>query len=226
MRGKSIGTSAFVTGALGLAALGVIACGEGTAPAEPGTLQAVVRDDPTTLMAALPPGGLFFAHHKQFGNEYYHGTLGAELQVLVSGDQITWFDLGSPSRASVALQAEQAETMVHDGGPVPPGTYRYVRLAVADAAASVTAGSVFGGTELESDVQLTVGDGGAALIDLQLPAPLDVASGQTLTLVFDLNSEAWVSADGVSSGRADPGALAAAVSVGVRLPAALAVIAL
>lgn len=199
-------------------ALAAVGCGENTAPSESGVLQAVVRDDPTTRIAAMPGNGAVFAHHKESGSKYYHGTLTAEIQVLVSPDGVSWSALGGPGAASVALQDGEVETLVHQGGPVPSGTYRHARLVFEDASASLTAGSVFGGTELDSGAQFQVGDGSRAVLDLELPAPLDLAAGQTVTVVFDLNSEIWVSMEAVAEGQVDAEALAGAVSVGVRLP--------
>lgn len=214
---KPLGVT-FVGCALGAVAFG---CGESTAPSEPGVLQAVVRDDPTTRIAALPGNGFRLAHHKESGSKYYHGSLIAEMQVLVSADGASWTALGAARAATVALQDEEAETPIHEAGAVPSGTYRYVRLVLGDASASLTAGSTLGETELQSDTPLHVGDGsGAIMVDRELPAPLDLGPGQTVILVFDLNSEAWVSGDAASVGRADPAGLEAAVSVGVRLPPA------
>lgn len=198
-------------------ALGALACGEGTAPPETAVLEAVVRDDPVTLIAA-GARGLSFAHHKQFGAAYYHGTLGARVQVLLSVDGVSFVPLGSPGPTSLALQDGGAEATLHEAGEVPVGTYRHVRLVISDAAAELTAGSTFGSTELAEGASLQLAGPAGFVVDLELPAPLQLGPGQAVTLVFDLNSEMWVSGEEVARGSVDPGKVAGAVSVGLRLP--------
>lgn len=198
--------------------VGALGCAEGTGPPETGVLQAVALDDPVTLTAAAPHRGFLFAHHKQFGAKYYHGTLGAEVQVLVSGDRSSWVPLGTPRRLSLALQDGDAEATVHEGGEVPVGTYRHVRLIVTDAAAELTDGSTFGSIELAGGASLEVAGPAGIAVDLELPAPVQLAPGQTVTLVFDLNSERWVSGEDVAEGHVDARRVAEAVSVGLRLP--------
>lgn len=207
-------------------AAGVVACSGGTAPPETGVLDAVVLDDPATRIAAIPGGGPLFAHHKQFGSKYYHGTLSADLRLLVSPDGASFVPLGTARRADVALQDGEAETALGGGAEIRAGTYRHVRLVLSEATVEVTEGSLFGSEELASAAVLEVAGGEGLALDLALPAPLDLPAGGRVGIVLDLNTELWISREAIAEGRIDPAAVAEAVSVGIRLPAGAAAIVL
>ncbi len=68
------------------------------------------------------------------------GFVSADINVLISTDGQSWTALGSPNGISVELQSEADSTNVHGEVTAPAGSFRFVRLVMANA--QVVAGTL------------------------------------------------------------------------------------
>jgi hypothetical protein len=194
------------------------ACGEGTGPIEVGPIDAVLLDNPASEIAALPVPLVWFAHHKSFGDDYYHGVLAASVELQLSADGIEYFSPAGEQTHQVALQDEAASSVLL-AGELPAGSYRHVRLVLRDAVAALEAGAEIGGSELDRNVALPVEPGLGVIVDVRLERAIVIAADRRSTLVFDLNTERWVTEDHLLAGEVPGVEVGAAVSVGVTAPA-------
>lgn len=192
MRGnlmRSVGMAAVVVGALTVPLAG---CGDDTTGPETqnGEMTAEMRDSPDGSGAAMNMA----PSHASFS-----GTMTADAQVQVSADGSAWVDLGSPKSANMQLHTSGNTTTVHSNATVNTGTFAHVRLVLQNASATVDAGSTIGSTILDAAVNLSLGgSSGQVVIEKQIN-PVTVSAGSHTTVVFDLNSEAWVTEDNVSA---------------------------
>ncbi len=165
---------------------------EGTAPETTGRAQAIVTDAPSGSAAALAPAGEAGPRFAvEAGSYSYSGTVTADAQVSISADGQTWVDIGPASSISLALQSSGDSTDVHGAVDVPVGTYAYVRLVMDDANARVNAGSSIGGLLLTAAVDVGLGTGGRVVVVKEVQ-PFIIHADTRTTLIFDLNSEAWM----------------------------------
>jgi hypothetical protein len=133
-----------------LSAAGLLtACGDATGPETTGSVQAYVADE-------SPSGGSPVSGQEaetapsrtSHGSGSYSGTLEADAQVSISAGGDIWVDLGSPSSASLDLQASTGGVDVHGQVEVPVGVYTRVRLSLSGAQARLDAGGTIGGITL------------------------------------------------------------------------------
>jgi hypothetical protein len=201
-----------------LLGLAPAACGEGTGPIETGQLEAVLLDNPASEIAGRPVPFAWLAHHKSFGDDYYHGVLVASIELELSTDGIEWFDAASAPTYQVALQ-EEAASPTWLAGELPAGSYRHVRLVLREAVAALEAGGEIGGSELDRTAALSVGAGLTVTADFRLDDAVVVSANRRSSLVFDLNTERWVTEDHLIAGEVPGAEVAQAVSVGISSPA-------
>ena len=204
---------------IGVVLLGLApaACGEGTGPIETGQLEAVLLDNPASEIAARPVPFAWLAHHKSFGGDYYHGVLAASIELELSTDGIEYFNAASEPNYEVALQ-EEAASPTRFAGELPAGSYRHVRLVLRNAVAALEAGGEIGGSELDQTAALSVGAGLTVTVDLRLDQAVIVSGNRGSTLVFDFNTERWVTEDHLIAGEVPGEEVAQAVSVGISSP--------
>lgn len=187
--------------ALGASALLATGCGESAGPVETGRVDIVLNDDPGSSIAFGLHAPFRFAHHKNFGDDYFHGTLTGTVQLQLSTDGVIYHDLGAFAEVAVSLQDEDAVTRLADRSRVPEGSYQRLRLVLTGAAARIDEGAQVGGLDLESPALVAIDDGEVAIIDLELSTPLIVLAGVPATLILDWNAEEWVTEDHILEGR-------------------------
>lgn len=212
-----------------VASLPAAGCGAGM-PAqleEPtATLDVVLGDDPTVKMALGTLPGVFFAHHKSFSPNYFHGRLTGTLRVEISRNGRDWVRLGSATPVDLALQAEGVSVVLHTASRIPAGTYAWIRLVAGSGQAHLDPGAEIGGERIGSEVSLAVGDAGELTATSRLSIPIAVAPGSRTTLAVDLNAEGWLSEENLEAGRIPATDVEAALSAVVTpaLPGASAVV--
>jgi hypothetical protein len=105
---------------------------------------------------------------------------------------------------------------VHGEQSVPVGTYSRVRLVIDGAAAELTAGSVVGTITLGVDTSVSIAADGQVVIDLAI-APFTVEGDTNTRILFDLNSEAWLTESAVAVGTVAEADVVSNVDVGVAM---------
>jgi hypothetical protein len=85
--------------------------------------------------------------------------------------------------------------------------------------AGLEAGAEIGGSELDRDTALPVEPALGVIVDVRLQRAVVIAADRRTTLVFDLNTERWVTEDHLLAGEVPGVEVEAAVSVGVTAPA-------
>lgn len=176
----------------GLAVLPLTGCSDdsttGPDGGESGQMTAQMQDSPSGSgsRVALTSGSM-------------SGSMSADAKVQVSADGNTWVDLGSPKSVNMELQSSGSATTVHSNATVNTGTYAHVRLVLENASATVNSGSTIGTTVLDASVNLSIGgSSGRVVIEKQID-PVTVSAEGRSTLVFEMNSEAWITEDNVSA---------------------------
>lgn len=199
---------------LGSAALSA-ACGEASAPEPTGAIETLLIDDPGSELAlALPLPRFAFVHHKNFGGDYFHGRLAGDMQIQVSQDGTRFHTVVGGEALAVGLQDPEEAAVLRASGHVPAGVYRYVRLIINQAQATLASGSEIGGLDLPSDITLSLGGAGEVILEKLLVQPLHVTAATTAQLLVDFNSERWVTEDNVLAGQVRTEDLAAALTAG------------
>lgn len=184
----------------------------GTGPGETATVQAVMTDgggDGGAAVAARDPA----ARGSVSGSADVDGSFSGEAQVQISADGQTWTNLGSMQSVNVALESGE-EATIHASAQVPAQSYTRVRLVMRDARATVLAGSTIGAGPISADVTVEIAGGSEFTIEKQ--ASVGAQSGTSTTLVFDLNSQAWLGQATVDAGAATAAQVSGATSVRVR----------
>lgn len=173
--------------ALGIAAAAVLpllaACGGGTSTSigAQTTVSSVVLDDNPSSTSSSGTGGS--------GTGTYGGTLTGNVQAQLSMDGQTWYSLGQPANVSVALQSTTTATQLTANASIPVGTYAYARLVFSSGAQAQATGTIAGTSYAGTTVSL---GSGQVIIEKKIQ-PKQVSAGSTVTLVWDLNSELWLS---------------------------------
>ncbi len=178
-----------------LAAL-VVACGD-EGPAAFGRAQGLVKDPQTAN---------------------FSGTVSGNVQVSISVDGSSWIDLGSLNGITIQLQSPTGDsTNVHGEQTAPTGSYGRARLTFRGAQANLDAGSVVGSTTLQSDANITLG-GSDEEVAIEKSVSFEVPSDTTLrrTIVFTLNSAAWITESSLQAGVVEDADLQSAIQVTTR----------
>ena len=185
--------------AVALASAGCSDDGTGPDGSGNGYARAVMMDDPnvTNQHATAPTLQL-----SRSGVAAYTGSFTGTAQIAISADGDTWIDLGSPAQVSVEAQSASDETVVHGEATVPAGTYTRIRVTFEGVNIELDAGSTIGGLTLTAGATVVVGGGdGEVVIEKQVSGFTVAADADARTeVVFDLNSEAWVTESAVTGG--------------------------
>ena len=198
------------------------ACSSDATAPQSGHASAVVKDNPNSTSpsarmarsATLAPSADYRATSQSISGSAissFSGSMTSTMQVAFSVDGQSWIDLGSPVQSTLQLQNADDSTTLATQATVPVGTYAYVRLTLQGAGAQVT-GS-FAGIAY-TDAQVSVGDGGQCVIEKQV-RPFTITAGGNATVVFDVNSELWITAQSVQSQTAAAAEMEAAAMAGV-----------
>ncbi len=172
-----------------------VACGgdDATSPDPPGRTQAIVRDMPAPSITA-------------------DGFVSADINVLISTDGQSWTALGSPNGITVELQSETDSTNVHGEVTAPAGSFRFVRLVMANARATVKSGSTIGSATLGDDVLLTLG-GDDDVVVVEKSVSFQVVAGTLASISFELNAEQWLTELNLQDGVVDDSEIQVAATV-------------
>jgi len=190
-------------------------CGEASAPQATGRIETLLIDDPGGEIAfARPAPRLAFVHHKNFGGDYFHGTLGGGVQIQVSQDGARFHTVVGLEALSLRLQDPDEAALWSASDQVPAGVYRYVRLIVNAGQVTLDSGSEIGGLDLPHDVALSLGGRAVVTLDKLLVQPLHVTANSTTQLMVDFNTERWVTEDNILAGQVPTGDLVAALTAG------------
>ena len=180
-----------------MVAAALAACGD-EGPAENGNVQALVKDPDAPSS--------------------YDGTLSGNINVSISQDGNTWIDLGSANGITIVLQSPTGDsTNVHGQVARSAGNYARVRLTVRDGKATLLSGSRVGNTTLSSTKDITVG-GADDLVVIDKSTSFAVVAGTTgrTSIIFDLNSEIWLTESAVQTGQVEDQPIQQAVTVSTR----------
>ena len=139
----------------------------------------------------------------------FNGTAHGRAHVEVYSEANGWVSLGSPSNASMTLQSANGTT-VHSDVTVDPGIYTRVRLVLENFDADIAAGAVLGGLTLNSAVTIDVGGSDDRVVIEKEVSPVLVEAETRSTIVFDLNSEAWVTSQSAQNETASDAEVASA----------------
>lgn len=125
----------------------------------------------------------------------YEGTLTGTAQVQISTDGQAWVAVGQPRQVSIALASTANVTTLSADASVPVGAYAYVRLVFSSGAQASVSGVVGGTTANGSVVSL---GSGQVVIQKQIQ-PVTLSAGTTARVVWDLNSELWLTPSALQS---------------------------
>ena len=137
-----------------------------------------------------------------------------DMQIQVSQDGTRFHTVVGGQALAVGLQDPEEAAVLRASGHVPAGVYRYVRLIINQAQATLASGSEIGGLDLPSDITLSLGGSGEVILEKLLVQPLHVTAATTAQLLVDFNSERWVTEDNVLAGQVRTEDLAAALTAG------------
>jgi hypothetical protein len=127
-------------------------------------------------------------------NASFNGELIGNVQVSISEDGSTWFDLGSSSGVTVPLQTNVVRTTVHGEQDAPVGTYSWVRVTMSDVRARLDFGSSIGTTFLSGSAEVPLG-GSDDFVEVVLQVPgfdVEASELQRRSVTFTVNSSAWM----------------------------------
>ena len=203
-----------------IGAIGVfeMACGDSSTPlgaGGTGTVQVFAKDDPNTVSPRLAAPS--FDQQGSANATSYNGSLSGEMSVQIQTTAGAWVDVGSP--ASVTLTAHSADSAAVSGNAaVPVGTYAALRIVWHHAAAHLLAGSVIGGLTLSADVVVDIGGPDSVVIEKTVtPFTVEATANAKTEIVFDLNSEMWLTEQNVQSRTCSQASVEAAVSAATRV---------
>lgn len=182
------------------------ACSGDITSTQSGHMSAMVTDNPssTSPTASMTPSSGFAPMADYRGtaqsvsgtsSSAFSGSMSSSMKVAISADGQSWIDICSPVQNTLQLQSTGDTTTLASRTSVPVGTYAYVRLTIDGANAQVT-GS-FGGIAY-TDAQISVANGGQIVIEKQVQ-PFTITANTNATVIFDLNSELWITAQSVQS---------------------------
>lgn len=183
--------------------------GDATGP-ESGLAEAFVQDDPGSVMTAVVPARALSGRATSV-LPTLAGSAAGDFQAAISSDGETWIDLGSPNGITVQLQISGEGTSVHGEQDVAVATYTWVRLVIRDVEITVNAGSEVDGVTLDADAKLSLAAGEGLVIEREV-GPITVTSDSRIQIAFDLNSEAWLTAEVIAAGTVSESEVAASVT--------------
>lgn len=196
--------------AIALAVTGAFVACEDDDPTGPdgddGDVEAFVIDDP----ASTSPSVTDRVGTNTVAAAVISGFVTGDARVDISVDGTEWIELGSMSDINLDLQSSTDQASVNGETSVPVGSYTMVRLVLDGAAAQVLAGSDIGGVVVGADATVTVGDGGQITIERQVQ--FNVSADTDTHIVFDLNSEQWITQTAVTAGQASEASVDASVA--------------
>jgi len=128
----------------------------------------------------------------------YNGVFVTTARVAVSSDGDSWHDVSGTRAITVPLQAGDSAG-VENVVSLPAATYSKVRLTLRGASLTVT-GSPPGGSVTNRTLDVT--DTEVVLIR-DIPA-ITLSANTGARIAFDLNTEGWLTAAGVSAGTVAP----------------------
>jgi hypothetical protein len=186
----------------GIAVLG--ACGgDTTAPPVTGATQGsissvVIMDNPNSTTSTSQGGS---------ATGTYFGTVNGTVQAQISVDGLAWTAAGDPQAIAIPLQRSVGANTIVADAPIPLGTYIYARLVFAGGAGAQVFGTVNGFTIPPETISF--GSGGSVV---EVPiAPVLVTPGSSYHLVFDLNTELWLTPAVVQARAVSPDVMARAM---------------
>lgn len=172
------------------------ACGDSPTEAR-ATASAVAYDNPSSTSSASSGGS---------GSGTYGGTLSGMAEVAISTNGQTWVSLGAPASFNLQLQSTGNGAILKTTVSIPVGSYAHVRLTLSGASASVS--GIVGGTTY-GNAHVAIG-GGTVVIEKQVQ-PITVTESSVVRVLFDVNSELFITSQAVQSGTAAAAAVQAAV---------------
>lgn len=178
----------------------VAACSDASGPdgSGDGFAQAMVSDDPSSTSPSASAAAFRIAGNS--ATAQYTGEISGNMSVAISADGETWYDLGTPNGITVQAQSTGSGTNVHGEVQVPAGTYARVRLTMENARATINNGAVIGGITVNGNLQMQLGGGSEIVIEKEVSTFTVSADATTRTeIVFDLNSEVWVTEENVEN---------------------------
>ena len=99
------------------------------------------------------------------------------------------------------------------GKSLPPaGSFRFVRLVMANARATVKSGSTIGSATLGDDVLLTLG-GDDDVVVVEKSVSFQVVAGTLASISFELNAEQWLTELNLQDGVVDDSEIQVAATV-------------
>jgi len=137
----------------------------------------------------------------------YGGTLTGTVQAQISTDGQAWVSLGQPQSVSLALASTTNASTLTANASVPVGTYAHVRLVFTSGVQAALNGTI-GGTNVNGTV-VSLGSG-QVVIQKQIQ-PVTLNAGANARVVWDLNSETWLTASALQSRTAAAAAVQSAV---------------
>lgn len=140
----------------------------------------------------------------------YSGDMSGNFQFSVSEDGETWVDVGTPNGITLILR-DESETSLHGAQEAVTGSFTHVRMMIRAAEITVAAGSEIDGTTFTSQMKVDVAQAADLIVERQISSPT-VNSDEAVLVTFDLNSEAWLTADAVNDGQVSNAAVEAAVT--------------
>lgn len=185
MNAKRSTLTRILTTTLGALVLG--ACSDSTGPEGQARVTATISDAPGPATVAYYSGD----PGPQPAAFSFSGQMQGSAQVFIYSEAHGWVSLGSPAAATLALQSSNATT-VHGTASVPAGTYTRVRLVLDGTAAHIGAGADLGGLILGAGVTITMGGSDGRIEIEKSVSTFRLLANTSVTLDFDLNSEAWV----------------------------------
>lgn len=181
--------------------LAIAACGDDDEPTgvsgEATVASAVVTDNPSSTSSSGTGGS---------GSSTYSGTFTGTVETQISVDGQSWVSLGQPRAVSFSLQSTNSSAQLAANVTIPAGTYAYVRLVFNSGVQAQVSGTVGGTTA--SGTTIAFGSG-QVVIQKQIQ-PVTVTAGTTIRVVWDLNSELWLTASALQSRTAAAAAIQAA----------------
>lgn len=179
----------------------IAACSDDDGPtgvsAQATVATAVATDNPSSTSSAGSGGS---------GSSTYSGTLTGTVETQISVDGQSWVSLGQPRAVSLSLQSTTNSAQLAANATVPAGAYAYVRLVFNSGAQAQVTGTIGGATASGTVIAL----GSGQVVIQKKIQPVTISAGATVRVVWDLNSELWVTSSTIQSRTAGSAAIQAA----------------
>lgn len=179
----------------------IAACSDDDGPtgasAQATVATAVATDNPSSTSSTGSGGS---------GSSTYSGTLTGTVETQISVDGQSWVSLGPPRAVSLSLQSTTNSAQLAANATVPAGAYAYARLVFNPGVQAQVTGTIGGATA--SGTVIALGSG-QVVIQKQIQ-PVTINAGATARVVWDLNSELWLTSSTIQSRTAGSAAIQAA----------------